>query len=115
MAESGYGKTVDKGYKEKRRSLQQNARMWAMLSDVARQVVWHGQKLSAEDWKCMATAALKRQRVVPGIEGGVVVLGEPTKHMSIAQMAELMEFLEAFGAQHDVKFSAPEWRTAVAA
>ena len=94
----------------KKRSLQANARMWCLLQDIARQVVWHGQKLSAEDWKCMATAALKRQRVVPRIEGGFVVLGEPTKHMTIAQMGELMEFLEAFGAQHDVKFRAPEWR-----
>jgi NinB protein len=90
----------------KRRSLQANARMWAMLSDISRQVVWHGQKLCKDDWKTMATAALKRQRVVPGIEGGFVVLGEHTSTMTIAQMNELMKFLEAFGAQHGVRFTA---------
>ena len=78
-----------------------------MLTDVSKQVTWHGQKLAAEDWKAMATAALKRQRVIPGIEGGFVVLGEPTSTMTIAQMSELMEFLEAFGAEHSVRFSAP--------
>lgn len=94
------------------RSSEQNARMWAMLTEIARQVDWHGQKLTAEDWKDMATAALKRQRVVPGIDGGFVVLGQRTSKMTVGEMAELMDFLEAFGAEHGVRFSAPEYREA---
>lgn len=93
---------------EKRRSLQANSKMWCLLADISRQVVWHGQKLDAIDWKVMATAALKRQRVVPGIEGGFVVLGEPTSRMTVGQMNELIEFLEFFGGSQGVKFSAPE-------
>jgi hypothetical protein len=92
------------------RSSEQNARMWAMLTEISRQVPWHGQKLTAEDWKDMATAALKRQRVVPGIDGGFVVLGQRTSKMTVGEMAELMDFLEAFGAEHGVRFSAPEYR-----
>lgn len=87
------------------RSLEQNARMWAMLHDVAAQVVWHGQRLTAEEWKDAATAALKRQKVVPGIDGGFVVLGSSTRSMTIAQMSELIDFLAAFGAQHNVRFA----------
>ena len=94
------------------RSSEQNARMWAMLTEIARQVEWHGQKLTAEDWKDMATAALKRQRVVPGIDGGFVVLGQRTSKMTVGEMAELMDFLEAFGAEHGVRFSAPDYREA---
>lgn len=94
------------------RSSEQNARMWAMLTEIARQVEWHGQKLTAEDWKDMATAALKRQRVVPGIDGGFVVLGQRTSKMTVGEMAELMEFLDAFGAEHGVRFSAPDYREA---
>jgi hypothetical protein len=94
------------------RSNDQNARMWAMLTDIATQVVWHGQKLTPEEWKDMATAALKRQRVVPGIDGGFVVLGARTSRMTIAEMAELMEFLDAFGVQQGVRFRAPEWQEA---
>lgn len=94
------------------RSTQQNARMWAMLDEISQQVMWHGQKLTAEDWKDMATAALKRQRVVPGIDGGFVVLGQRTSKMTVGEMAELMDFLEAFGAEHGVRFSAPEYREA---
>ena len=100
------GHAYDLIVKPETRSTAQNRRMWAMLTDVSKQVVWHGQKLAAEDWKAMATAAIKRQRVIPGIEGGFVVLGEPTSTMTIAQMSELMEFLEAFGAEHSVRFSA---------
>jgi hypothetical protein len=98
--------------KKATRSNDQNARMWAMLTDIASQVVWHGQKLTPDEWKDMATAALKRQRVVPGIDGGFVVLGARTSRMTIAEMAELMEFLEAFGVQQGVRFRAPEWQEA---
>lgn len=103
------GHRIDVVAKTETRSTAQNSRMWAMLTDVSRQVIWHGQKLAPEDWKVMATAALKKQRVIPGIEGGFVVLGDSTSQMTIAEMGELMDFLEAFGAQHDVRFTAPEY------
>lgn len=88
------------------RSGQANARMWVMLADLARDVVWHGQKLTKEEWKDATTAAIKRQRVIPGIEGGWVVLGSSTKRMTVAEMNELMQFIEYFGADQGVKFSA---------
>ena len=94
--------------KRETRSSEQNARMWAMLEDVARQVVWHGRKLLKEDWKHIFSAALKQQDAVPGINGGFVVLGQSTSKMTVAQMGELMELIEAFGAQNDVHFSAPK-------
>mgnify|MGYP003353293494 CR=1 FL=1 len=47
----------------------------AMLADVAQQVQWHGQTLTAAEWKDLFTAAVRRQRVVPGLDGGVVVIG----------------------------------------
>lgn len=81
--------------------------MWAMLRDVSQQVVWHGQKLADSEWKDVFTAALKRQKVVPGLDGGFVVLGTSTKSMTIAEMSELMELMEAFGAEQHVRFRAP--------
>lgn len=90
---------------EPKRSLQQNALMWALLSDLADQVEWHGLELTAENWKDMCTAAIKRQQVVPGIDGGFVVLGTSTSKMTKVEMNELIEFIYAFGAQHGVKFS----------
>lgn len=88
------------------RSTQANRRMWAMLRDLSQQVVWHGQKLTEGEWKDATTAAIKRQKVIPGIEGGWVVLGSSTKRMTVAEMNELMQFIEYFGADQGVKFSA---------
>jgi hypothetical protein len=88
-----------------KRSTAQNALMWALLGDVASQVVWHGQKLTPENWKDILTASLKRQEVVPGIGGGFVVLGTSTRRMAKLEMNELIELIYAFGAQHGVVFS----------
>lgn len=94
--------------KEATRSLEQNARMWAMLTDVSNQVDWYGQTLTPEEWKCVLTAAMKKQKVVPGIDGGFVVVGARTSKMGVREMGELMELIEAFGAQQGVRFSARE-------
>lgn len=88
-----------------KRSDAQNRLMWSALGDCAKQITWHGQKLDAEAWKDMATAALKRQRVVPGIDGGFVVLGTRTSQMTKAEMTELVDFLHAFGTQQGVIWS----------
>lgn len=90
---------------QKTRSLEQSALMWALLNELSKQVIWHGQKLTAEEWKDMATAALKNQKVVPGISGGFVVLGARTSKMTRAEMSELIDFLYAFGAEHEVIFA----------
>ena len=88
------------------RSLDANARMWAMLADVAAQVAWHGRKLSSEDWKIVFTASLKQMVVVPNLENtGFVALGQSTSRMSVREMYDLQTLIEAFGAWHEVKFS----------
>lgn len=87
------------------RSLDQNARMWALLADIARQVEWYGQYLTAENWKDILTAGLKRQNVVPGIDGGFVVLGTSTRKMTVGEMSELIEFITAFGTDRGVVFN----------
>ena len=50
------------------------------------------------------TAALKKQRAVPGIDGGFVVLGSSTRRMTKQEHGELQDLIEAFGAQRGVKF-----------
>ena len=57
-------------FQEAKRTTDQNARMWAMLTEVARQVKWHGQRLSADDWKLVFLSALKQElRIVPNLDG----------------------------------------------
>lgn len=90
---------------QEKRSLLQNSKLWAMLSEVSQQVKWHGEKLSPEDWKHIFSAALKKQRIVPGIDSGFVVLSQSTSKMNVSEMADLIELIFAFGASHEVKFS----------
>jgi len=94
--------------KPQTRSLEQNARLWAMLTDISEQVEWYGRKLTPENWKHVFTAALKKQDVVPGLDGGFVVLGQSTSKMTKSEMAELQTLMEAFGADKGVKFSGGE-------
>ena len=88
------------------RSLEQNARLWAMLTDISRQVDWYGRKLTPDEWKHVFSAALKKQDVVPGLNGGFVVLGLSTSKMTKAEMCDLQTLMEAFGAEREVRFSA---------
>lgn len=90
------------------RTMAQNSRLWAMLTDISRQVDWHGQKLHQDEWKDVFTAALKRQKVVPGIDGGFVVIGARTSKMTKTEMSELQELMAAFGAEHKVHFGFEE-------
>jgi hypothetical protein len=96
-------------FKAPRRSVDQNALLWSLLTDIASQVVWYGQKLSAEDWKDVLTASLRKARVVPGIDPGTFVpLGMRTSDMSKSEFSDLLELIYAFGSQQGVKFHTEE-------
>lgn len=93
-------------FKPRTRSLDQNAALWGFLTDISNQVVWHGKTLDPESWKHIFSSSLKKQTVVPNLEGdGFVVMGISTSKMSKQEMSELLELIQAFGAQHGVKFS----------
>lgn len=97
------GSTVE--FRAPRRSNDQNALMWSLLTQISKQVEWFGKKRSPEDWKDLATAALRGAEFVPGITPGTVVpLGMRTSQMTSAEISELIESLYAFGAERDVKF-----------
>ena len=91
------------------RTIEQNAKMWAMLGDIASQVNWYGQFLTKQEWKDVFSAGLKKQRAVPGIDGGFVILGTHTSKMSIKEMIDLITLMYAFGSEpeHLVKWSEP--------
>jgi len=93
-----------------KRTLPQNDRFWAMLTDVSTQVVWHGVKLSPDDWKLVFLDGLKRElRLVPNIDGnGFVNLRRSSSDLSKEEMADLFELMEAFGATHGVEFHDPK-------
>jgi len=91
---------------EPTRSLEANALMWALLTDISNQTDWHGIKLSPDEFKDLLSAGLVKSKVVPNIDGnGFVILGQRTSKMSRSKMSELVELIFAFGAQRGVVFS----------
>lgn len=96
-----------------RRTLEQNAKLWAMLGDISRQVEWpvNGvmQRLDSEDWKSLMTAAARQEiRMAQGINGGVVMLGESTRRMTVAELGDVIECMYVFGAEKCVTWSEPK-------
>lgn len=93
------------------RTLPQNHKLHAALTDIARQLDWpvgSGIKRDTEAWKDITTAALRSAThgldVVPGINGGFVLLGMHTSRMSKQEMIDLIDLVHAFGAEHGVRF-----------
>ena len=80
--------------------------MWDLLTDVARQVLWHGQRLSADDWKLIFMAGLNQElRLVPNLEGnGFVNLGRSSERLSVKEKSDLIDIILAFGAREGVTF-----------
>jgi len=94
-------------FQEPTRTLDQNAKLWPMLDDISKQVNWYGKRLTREEWKDVFSAALKKQKVVPGLDGGFVVCGQHTSKMGKREFAELIELMYAFGAERSVIWSDP--------
>lgn len=96
------------------RSSSANARMWALLTVAADNVVWHGRKLDASAWKHVFSAALKKQDVVPGLDGtGFVVLGLSTSQMSVGEMNDMQTLIEAFLTERGVAYFEPDSKPVV--
>lgn len=101
-APAGYAVTLA----EPTRTSDQNARLWASLTEVSRQVEWYGKRLTPESWKHVFSAALKKQEVVPSLDGtGFVVLGTSTSRMSKRELSDLLELVYSFGAERGVVFA----------
>lgn len=91
-------------FKEPTRSLEQNSLMWVRLSRLSRELKWDGETLTPNEWKDLLTACLRKQKVVRGIEGGLVFLGARTSSMTHSEMSDLLDLTDAFAAERGVVF-----------
>lgn len=94
--------------RESTRTLEQNARMHAMLSDIARARPM-GRVHDTETWKCIFMDACGfKPKWIPSLDGdGVVNTGYRSSRLTKAQMSDLIECMFAFGAEHGVQWSEP--------
>lgn len=101
--------------KERTRSVEANAKLHACLGDIAKQIKWAGQTRDIDTWKRLLTAGWLRARgesveILPAIDGhGVDVVFRRTSHLTVKECAELIEYVQAWGTEQGVRFTAPEW------
>lgn len=92
-----------------KRSVEQNDKLHALLSDIAEQKQWAGQWLDVEDWKRLMVCAWERAngrqaRMFPSLDGqGIDMVYSRTSRMSKQEMIELIEYATAWAVQNDVR------------
>jgi hypothetical protein len=88
-----------------KRSSDQNARFWAMLSDISRAKP-EGRVHTPEAWKALFMHALGHSvRFEMGLNGEPFPVGFRSSQLTKAQMSDLMEFMSAWAAERGVIFS----------
>ena len=92
------------------RSVPQNDRMWALLTAVSDQLLWHGAKWPPEDWKDYFMHSLSGARFMPHEEGGMIPIGRRTSKLTKDEHSMLTEIIEAFASKHGVDVSDPNDR-----
>lgn len=88
-----------------RRSNDQNAMMWALLSDVSRSKP-NGRLATAEVWKSLFMAACGHAvQFEEGLDGRPFPVGFRTSRLTKAQLSELVDFIGAWGDENGVRWS----------
>ena len=97
-------------FKEPKRTLPQNDRMWAMLTEISRKALLGGQKYEPDEWKCIFLDALGQEmKFLPKLSGqGFLPLGHRSSELSVSEMSQLMELMEAWCAQNGVTLTEPK-------
>jgi hypothetical protein len=105
QAADGYILTLN----EPTRSLAQNALFHELCGAIAKsRFKWMGKSRTAAEWKVLLVsghgqATGQGSEVVPGLEGELVNIREPTSRMSIKRANSLIEYVEAFCTVNEIK------------
>lgn len=91
------------------RSTDQNARLHAMIGEIAKQKQWAGQWLGPEDWKRLLIAAFCRANgnppaILPAIDGsGIEMIYRRSHRMSKQEMSELIEYVTSWALDNGIQ------------
>lgn len=85
------------------RTLDQNALMWSLLSEISRAKP-EGRTYTPEVWKSLFLHSLgHQQRFESALDGnGVVPVGFRSSRLTKAQMSDLLEVIYEYGARHGI-------------
>lgn len=113
------GKEITKPYvveiKPITRTLEQNDKLHAMLTDISQQAQFKGRWISVEQWKLImvsahAIASGGKAEMEIGLEGEVINLRESTAKMSVKRLSSLIEYVTAWGVSNGVRFNDWKWK-----
>lgn len=88
------------------RNDEQNRLLHALIGEIAQAHEWAGSRRDVEVWKRLLTAAWLRARgesveILPALDGcGVDVVFRRTSTLTKGECAELIEFIQAWQAEH---------------
>lgn len=89
----------------RRRSVEQNAHLWAICTAFSEQAVIDGKTLTPDRWKAVFMhSAGHKMEMLPSLDGGWFATGFRSSKLSVKQMSELIELMIAEAAQRGVKF-----------
>lgn len=95
--------------KAEKRSLDQNAALWAALSDVTIQKEHNGRRYPPDVWKSLFLYGWQKEvQLIPTLDGTGILPLLRTSDLSKAEFSELLDFIHAWGVEQGVKFSGPE-------
>lgn len=94
---------------EQKRTIPQNSKLWAMLSEVSRAMP-EGRRHTPEVWKALFMNACGWEvQFEAGLEGGEPFpVGHRSSRLTKEQMGELIECIQAYCARHGVELHEPE-------
>lgn len=104
VGKAPYGTRIE--FKAAKRTLPQNDRMWAMLTDIAAQKEHCGRKYTPDTWKCLFMQACGREmQFIPSLDGtSFMPLGHRSSDLSKDEMSSLIDFMFAWGAENNIVF-----------
>lgn len=91
-------------FKEPKRTLPQNDRFWAMLTDIAEAMKERGREYDPDQWKVIFMAAYGHEvKFLPSLDQKTFIpVGHSSSDLSVREMSDLMEFMSAWAAENDV-------------
>jgi NinB protein len=91
--------------KPPRRTISQNDKMHAMLTDISVSCPG-GRRLTRDDWKAiMMNACGWECQFIEGLDGRPFPQGFRSSKLSKAQMSSLIDFMQAWGDQNEVRWT----------
>jgi hypothetical protein len=91
-------------FKEPKRTIPQNDRFWAMLTDIAVEMKKRGRDHTPDQWKVIFLAAFGHEvKFLPSLDQKTFIpLGHSSSDLSVKEMSDLMEWMTAWAAENNV-------------